>query len=288
MSRPADSVALIGLGAMGSAMARRLLAAGHPLVVWNRTAAKAAPLSELGATVAGTPAEAAGQAAVVITMVADPPALRAVSEGPDGLAAAVSEATTVIEMSTVGPAAVTRLSETLPAGVGLLDAPVLGSISEAEAGTLHVFVGGPAALFHRWSPLLSALGTPGYVGNLGAGAAAKLVANTTLLGVLGVLGEAVALSRGLGLPADVAYDVLAATPLADQARRRREAIESEVYPKRFALALATKDADVIAQAAEAAGVDLRLLPAMRTWLADAESSGRGEQDYSAVLAHIVR
>ena len=281
------TVAFIGLGAMGSAMARCLLAAGHRLTVWNRTPDKAQPLGDLGATVARTPAEAAGKADVVMTMLADPPALRAVSEGPQGVIAGVREATTVIEMSTVGPAAVSRLSEALPAGAGLLDAPVLGSVSEAEAGTLHLFVGGPAALFRRWSPLLSALGTPLHVGDLGAGAAAKLVANTTLLGVLGVLGETLALARGLGLGEDAAYEALAATPLAEQARRRRGAVESGDYPKRFALSLARKDADLIVEAASSAGVDMRLLAATRTWFADAEDAGWGERDYSTVLARIL-
>ena len=202
-------------------MARRLLDAGHELVVWNRTPARAEPLVALGARSAATPAEAARRAEVAITMVANPEALRTVTEGPDGLAAGIATSGTVVEMSTVGPAAVARLASVLPAGVGLLDAPVLGSVSEAESGTLRVFVGGAPELFARWSPLLSALGSPVHVGPSGAGAAAKLVANSTLFGVLGVLGEALALAEGLGLSREAAFAVLAATPVAAQAERRR-------------------------------------------------------------------
>ncbi|HEV2089106.1 MAG TPA: NAD(P)-dependent oxidoreductase [Cryptosporangiaceae bacterium] len=281
------TVAFLGVGAMGGRMAGRLLQAGHQVQVWNRTPARADRLAELGAVVAATPADAASRAEVVVTMVADPAALRAVTEGPTGVAAGVAPSSTVIEMSTVGPAAVSRLASVLPAGVGLLDAPVLGSLSEVESGSLRVFVGGPAPLVERWTPLLNVFGSPVHVGPLGAGAAAKLVANATLLGVLGVLGEALALARGLGLSNDTAFDVLSATPLGAQAERRREAVETGAYPKRFTLSLARKDADLVVEAARGAEVDLRLAAAVRTWFADAEHDGRADQDYSAVLAHIL-
>ena len=280
-------VAFLGLGAMGSRMAGRLLAAGNDLVVWNRTAEKTAELVARGAASASTPADAARDADVVITMLADPSALAEVTEGSGGVAAGVAAPATVIEMSTVGPAALTRLRSALPDGVGLLDAPVLGSLGEAESGALHIFVGGPAAEGARWSPLLSACGTPLHVGPLGSGAAAKLVANSTLLSTLGVLGEALALADGLGLPRDVAFDVLARTPLSAQAERRRPALESGQFPLHFTLALAVKDADLVHEAAAAAGVDVRLAAAARSWFADAEASGRGDDDYSAVLAHIL-
>lgn len=282
-----STVAVIGLGAMGTRIARRLLAAGHDVSVWNRSPARADELAELGATPAASPAEAAGRSEAVVTMVADPAALEAVSEGPSGIAAGAGSSATVIEMSTVGPAAVARLASVLGPGTGLLDAPVLGSVSEAESGSLRIFVGGPAQLVERWTPLLSELGSPLHVGPLGAGAAAKLVANTTLFGALGVLGEALALADGLGLSREAAFDVLAGTPVAAQAERRRAAIESGEFPARFSLALARKDADLIAAAAEAAGVDLRLVEAARTWLADAEADGLGERDYSAVLERIL-
>jgi 3-hydroxyisobutyrate dehydrogenase-like beta-hydroxyacid dehydrogenase len=281
-------VAVVGLGSMGSRMAARLLAAAHEVVVWNRTAERAAPLVEAGATAASSPADAARSADAVITMVADPAALRAVTAGPEGVAAGVGESTTVIEMSTVGPAAVAQLAETLPPGARLLDAPVLGSLAEAERGMLRIFVGGPAPLVEEWTPLLSVVGSPLHVGPLGAGAAAKLVANTTLFGMLGVLGEALALADGLGLSRDSAFEILASTPIAAQAERRRPSIESGAYPRRFSLSLARKDADLVAEVAAAAGVDLRLGEAARSWLREAEEAGRGDEDYSALLAGILR
>jgi 3-hydroxyisobutyrate dehydrogenase-like beta-hydroxyacid dehydrogenase len=275
----------VGLGGMGSRMAARLMDAGHELVVWNRTGAKTRPLADRGARVAATPAQAAGGDAV-LTMVADPAALQAVTEGPDGVAAGVAGTTTVIEMSTVGPAAVSRLASVLPDGVALMDAPVLGSLAEAESGTLRIFAGGPEPLVQRWMAVLSLLGRPMRVGPLGAGAAAKIVANSTLFGVLAVLGEAVALARGLGLSDETAFEVLAGTPVAAQAERRRAAIETGDYATRFALPLALKDADLILAAAAAAHVEVRLAAAARSWLADAEAAGWRDRDYAAVLAWI--
>ena len=266
-------VAVIGLGGMGSRIARRLLDAGHELTVWNRTREKA---EALGVPVAASPVEAAAQAEVVITMVADPTALEAVTEGPEGVAAAD---TTVIEMSTVGPAAIERLASVLSAP--LLDAPVLGSLSEVEAGTLSIFVGGDREVFERHRELLEALGKPIYIGPSGSGAAAKLVANSTLITMIGALGEALALADALGLSREKAFEVLGTTALAAQAERRRPAIESGDFPPRFPLRLARKDADLIAEL----GLDLRLTEAGRSWLAEA---GDGEQDYSAVLKRITR
>jgi 3-hydroxyisobutyrate dehydrogenase-like beta-hydroxyacid dehydrogenase len=280
-------VAVLGLGAMGSRIARRLLDAGHELVVWNRTAEKANELVAAGATRAESPADAARRAEVVLTMLADPDAVRAVVEGQDGIAAGADDSTTVIEHSTVGPAAIASVREALPDAVGLLDAPVLGSLAEVEAGSLRIFVGGPEELVRRWLPLLSELGSPTHVGPLGSGAAAKLVANTTLFGTIGVLGEALALAEGLGLSRETAFEVLAATPVAAQAERRRPSIESRDYPPRFTLALAAKDAELVRQAAEAAGVDLRVAAAARSWLADAEGAGLADQDYSVVLETIL-
>ena len=267
-------VAVVGLGGMGSRIAQRLIDAGHELTVWNRTAAKA---EVLGVPIAATPAEAAARSEVVITMVAGPPALGAVTEGPDGVAAGAGAAT-VIEMSTVGPAAIERLSSRVSE---LLYAPVLGSLSEAEAGTLSIFVGGERELFERHRALLEALGNPLYVGPTGSGAAAKLVANSTLFNVIGAIGEALALAEALGLSRDAAFDVLGRTALADQAERRRPALESGEFPPRFPLRLARKDADLLAET----GLDLRLTMAARSWLAEA---GDGEQDYSAVLERILR
>jgi 3-hydroxyisobutyrate dehydrogenase/2-hydroxy-3-oxopropionate reductase len=261
---------------MGSRIVQRLVDAGHELTVWNRTREKA---DALGAPIASTPAEAAGGAEVVITMVADPAALAAVTEGPDGVAAGADAETTVIEMSTVGPAAIERLARAL-AGP-LLDAPVLGSLSEVESGTLSIFVGGDEPVLEAQRELLETLGKPLYVGPSGSGAAAKLVANSTLLTVIGAVGEAVALADALGLSREKTFEVLGRTALAEQAERRRPGLESGEFPPRFPLRLARKDADLIAEL----GLDLRLVEGARSWLAETDGDDR---DYSAVLERITR
>jgi HAD superfamily hydrolase (TIGR01450 family) len=268
-------------------MARRLLDAGEDLTVWNRTPEKAQPLISAGAKSAPTPAEAASGAEVVITMVTDPGALVAVTRGADGVASGIGAQATMIEMSTVGPAAVAELASALPAGTGLLDAPVLGSLTEAETGTLKIYVGGETDVVERVTPLLSILGSPIHVGDLGSGAVAKLVANATLFNSLGSLGEALALADGLGLSREMTYQILASTPLSAQAERRREGIETSSYPPRFPLALAAKDADLVEDAARASGLDLPLTHAARAWLVKAEIEGSALRDYSSVLETII-
>lgn len=280
-----STVAVVGLGAMGRALVTRLLGTGHEVVVWNRSPEPVEAAVGDGAVALPTAAAAAGRAEFTITMIADPAALRAVTEGPDGVLAGAAAGSALLQMATVGPAPVLALAERMPAGVDLVDCPVLGSISETTEGTLSVFVGGDP---ERAAPVLSSLGRIVPVGPIGAGSAAKLVANSTLFGVLGLLGEAIALGDGLGLARESTWEVLGASPLGAQAERRREPFETGEAPLRFELALAGKDADLVVGAATDAGLSLRLAAAAQAWIADAIADGLGEEDYSAILTHIVR
>jgi 3-hydroxyisobutyrate dehydrogenase-like beta-hydroxyacid dehydrogenase len=273
---------------MGGRIAARLLAGGHRVVVWNRTPARAADLVRAGAEQAASPAAAVEGVAVAITMVADPAALAAVSSGPSGFCSALRPGQTLLELSTVGPAAVARLRSEVPEGVAVVDAPVIGSIEAAEGGTLTIFVGGIDADVERVRPLLTQLGTPIHVGAPGAGAAAKLVANSTLFGVLTAFGEAVALADCLGLDRETTFAVLEHTPLASQVGRRRDAIARHSYPPRFGLSLARKDAALVAEAAHEAGVTMPVAEAALSWLEAAERAGAGASDYAAVLETILR
>lgn len=268
-------------------MAQRFLDCGNEVTVWNRTSSTAEALVAAGAHVAETPAAAAQASEVVITIVRDAKALRAVTEGADGVVAGLGGDSLLIEMSTVGPAAIHELASCLNEGAALLDAPVLGSVGEASAGTLRIFVGGAENDFARARPVLDVLGDALHVGGLGSGAAAKLIANSTLFGALGVLGEAIALADGLGLSREAAFAVLAATPSAAQAERRRGAIENGDYSPRFPLSLARKDADLILAAAAEAGVELPLAAVAGSLLTAAEAEGLGDLDYSALLGHII-
>lgn len=282
-----ESVSVLGLGAMGSRIALRLLDAGQHVVVWNRSPQRLEPLLARGAMPASSPRDAARRSRTLITMLADPDALRFVSEGPDGIAAGMHPDLIVVEMSTVAPAAVAQLTSLLEPTVRVVDAPVLGSIGEVEAGTLTIFAGGSADVVDRIRPLLAPLGRVVHVGPSGAGAAAKLVANAALLGTITVLGETLSLAATLGLSPEAAADVLGATPLAEQARRRLPLIEAGTYPRRFGLSLARKDADLIVASSEGSGARLRALHAVREWLVTAEQQRRGDCDYTAVLATIL-
>lgn len=280
-------IAFLGLGSMGGRMAARLVSVGHEVTVWNRTPEKATALADLGARVAASPAGACDGADLVITMLTDARALDAVVKGPQGVAAGMPPGTTLAEMSTVGARAVTELASALTRGVVVLDAPVLGSLVEAEEGRLTLLVGGPADLVERWRPTLSSMGEVVHVGVSGTGAVAKLVANAALFGVLGVLGETVSFARGAGLSDEQLFAVLDRTVIAEQAARRRPAIRDRAHPARFALALARKDADLAMEAAGDRRHDLPILQAAQRWLALGERSGRGASDYTAVLAEIL-
>ena len=277
-------IAFCGLGRMGAPMAARLLAAGHDLTVWNRTPGRAAPLVEGGARQAASPALAASGADVVLTMLADPAAVEGVVAGPDGVAAGVAGGAVVVEMSTIGPDAVRSLAGGLPPGVDLLDAPVLGSVPQATDGTLKIFVGGEEPTYERVRPLLESMGRPRRLGPLGAGAAMKLVANSTLAALMCGLAEALALADGFGLDEAAVLDILAESPIGATVRSKRKLIESGVYDPNFTLALAAKDLGLVTAAGERWGVELRLAPAARQWLEQGVEAGLGDLDYSAVIA----
>jgi 3-hydroxyisobutyrate dehydrogenase-like beta-hydroxyacid dehydrogenase len=275
------TIAFCGLGRMGAPMAARLLDAGHQLRVWNRSPGKAGALIEAGATEAGSPAEAAAGAEVVITMLADPAAVEEVVS-----AAGLGAGTTLIEMSTIGPDAVRGLAARMAEGVDILDAPVLGSVPQATEGTLKVFVGGDAEVFERLRPVLEAMGTPRHLGPLGAGASMKLVANSTLGALMTGLAEALALADGLGLDEPDVLDILSESPIGVTARGKRPLIERGVYTPNFTLSLAAKDLRLVTEAADAAGVELRVAAAARSWLERADEHGLGDLDYSAVIADV--
>jgi 3-hydroxyisobutyrate dehydrogenase-like beta-hydroxyacid dehydrogenase len=280
------TIAFCGLGQMGAPMATRLVDAGHEVTVWNRTAERAAPLVERGARQAATPGEAVKGAELVVTMLADPDAVEEVVCGRDSVADGISEGATLVEMSTIGPAAVRSLRKKLHTSVGLLDAPVLGSVRQATEGELKIFVGGDPDLFEQWRPVLEQLGTPRHVGHLGGGASMKLVTNLCLGVLMSGLGEALAFADSLGLEQSDVLDVLSESPLGRTTRSKRQNIESGEYPPNFKLSLAAKDMRLVNEAARLASLPLTLTPAAWAWFETAQAAGLGDLDYSAVVDKI--
>ncbi|MEV0154272.1 NAD(P)-dependent oxidoreductase [Micromonospora sp. NPDC050686] len=229
-------IAVLGTGHMGTPIARRLLAAGHHVTVWNRSPARAEPLAADGAAVATSPARAVNGADVVIVMLTDAGAVQAVLFGPDGAATALRPGTVVVQMSTIGPDEVRAVAGRLPASVSFLDAPVAGSVNAAETGTLAIFAGGAADAVASAAPVLEQLGTVRHCGPIGAGAAVKLVANTGLVTAVAGLRDALAVAGALGVDRQTALEVLGRGPLAGAVQRAGAPGAS------FAVALAAKDA----------------------------------------------
>jgi 3-hydroxyisobutyrate dehydrogenase len=282
-----SKIAFLGLGNMGTPMANRLLQAGHDVTVWNRTALRAQQLTETGASVATTPACAVGGVEFTITMLATPEALHDVLFGTDGLAGALSPGQILIDMSTVGPDAFRSAAAGLPAGVTAIDAPVRGSIPEATAGRLHVYAGGSDKEFERARPVLEVFGDVQHVGGAGAGAAMKLVVNTTLVAAMVALGEALALSQALDLDQGAVLDVLEASPIGPTVRAKRANVEAGRYPPNFKLSLAAKDMRLAVDAAHDAGASLRTAETASRWLDEAANRGAADLDFSAVVATIL-
>lgn len=281
-------IGFLGLGMMGSAMASRLLDAGNDVTVWNRTAQKAQPLVDRGASLAASPAEAALGTEAVITMLADPAALDQVLFGSEGLAAALHPGQTLIDMSTVGPDAIAAALSRLPGGVAFADAPVRGSVPEATKGRLSIFVGATEETFPRVAELLEPLGSIRHVGPPGSGAAMKLVVNSTLGTAIVGVGEALWLGETMGLARGQLLDVLEETPLGATVKSKRSNIESGSYPANFKLALARKDLHLVTDAAEGRGRELTVAAAARDWFDRAADAGRSDEDYSAVVATILK
>jgi len=278
------TLAFVGLGQMGLPMAGRLLDAGHDLVVWNRSPAKAETLVARGARLADTPTEAARLAEAVFTMLSTPEALEEVVFGAAGLAEGMGEGHTLIEMSTVGPDVIRDLSERVPDGVDVIDAPVLGSTPQATEGTLKIFVGAEPELAEAWMPVLEAFGRPIHLGPPGSGAAMKLVTNSILGALMSGLAEALTLADAFALDQSTVLDILAESPIGVTVKSKRALIESGRFPPNFKLSLAAKDLRLVTGTAQNAGLQLPLAMAARAWFEVSEAEGLGPYDYSAVTA----
>jgi len=280
-----SAIAVLGLGAMGRAIAGRLQGAGHDLSVWNRTPGRGDELVSTGARRAQTPANAVRDAEVVITVLTDPPALEDVLFGPHGAAPAIPHSCTLIEMSTVGPAEIASVAERL-APVNVLDAPVLGSVPSVEAGRLMILVGGDREAFERQGDLLAVLGTPMYVGPSGSGAWLKLINNAASIGTLVALGELLALTDRAGLEIDVVLDSLKLGPLASLIDRWRPRLKGEDDGSYFRLALARKDLALVFDEAERAAVRLSVPETAAARCDDAIEAGLGDRDFGAIVGFL--
>jgi 3-hydroxyisobutyrate dehydrogenase-like beta-hydroxyacid dehydrogenase len=203
-------IGFIGLGDMGRGIVPRLLSAGHRVTGWNRTAAKAEPLTELGMVWADTPREVAGKTEIVFSIVTDAAAVRSVALGDDGVIAGLDAGSVYLDMSTVDPEASRDISSQFAAaGLTMLDVPISGSPITLEQGTASTMVGGDRAAFERVEPVLLDIGSKvSYIGDRGAAVQMKIAINLTLIVEMVAFCESVALAEKGGVARDVAVDAM--------------------------------------------------------------------------------
>jgi 3-hydroxyisobutyrate dehydrogenase len=281
-----QKVAILGLGTMGAGMAKNLLAAGFSVSVYNRTRAKAEPLAAAGASVGDTPAEAALDADVIITMLSDEKASRATWTGDHGALAGAKSGAVLIESSTVTPEWIAELAGLATArSLQLLDAPVTGSRAQAEAGELIFLVGGDAAALDSVRPVLKAMSKDVVrLGPRGSGARMKLI-NNFLCGVqVASLAEGLAWIERSGLDRDLALKVLKngapGSPLLGAISARM--VEAK-YDVNFLLSLMDKDLRYATADAATTGVDLRTAKSAETRFSEAAQAGHADKDMSSVI-----
>jgi len=275
-----DTVAVLGTGIMGAPMARNLLAAGFPVRAWNRTAAKAAPLGEAGAVVAGSPGEAGAGAGIVLTMLTDADAvLETAAEALDG-------AQVWLQMSTVGIDAAERCAAlAAERGVTLVDAPVLGSRQPAEEGKLVVLASGPEDVRERVDPLFDAVAARIlWLGEAGSGQRLKLVANTWVLALVEGLAETLLLAEGLGVPPQWFLDVIAGGQMdCGYAQLKGRGMIERSFPPAFPLRHAAKDLRLVEEAVGRYELDVPLIDAVAARFAQGVEAGHGDLDMSATF-----
>ncbi len=280
------TIAFLGLGAMGARMAAHLLRADFPVVVYNRTPERAAPLEALGATRADTPRAAAEQADIVISIVTDDDASRSLwLDDTTGALHGLRPGAIALESSTLTPTWVRSLAAHVEAhGATLLDAPVLGSRPQAEAGNLIYLVGGPDALVEEVKPVLAPMSQAvHHLGPVGAGATMKLVVNAFLGIQVAALGELLGFAQRSGLAYDHAAEILSGLALTSPAMK---GVIGQMVARNFAplfpIALIEKDLRYATTTAATNHAKTPTIQAVQAVFADALAAGWGADNMSGV------
>jgi 3-hydroxyisobutyrate dehydrogenase-like beta-hydroxyacid dehydrogenase len=281
-------VGFVGLGAMGSRLARRLLQANCPVVGWNRTADKARALAAAGLRPAPTPRAVAEAVEVVFTMVTDDQALRAVALGPDGVAAGLRPGATLVDMSTVSPAVTREVADAVAArGAAMLDAPVSGSTITVEQGQASIVVGGDPAALERVRPYLAVMAPGGvtHVGGLGLAKAMKLATNLGLAVQMLAFSEAVLLAEKSGIARETAVEALLRSVVASpMVKYRGPFVLGRMSPEAwFSVPMIQKDLDLALAQARAVGVPLPATALAQEWMTMARGLGLGGYDFGVVF-----
>jgi 3-hydroxyisobutyrate dehydrogenase-like beta-hydroxyacid dehydrogenase len=286
-----STIGFIGLGAMGSRIAARLLDAGHHIYGTNRTAAKAQPLIDRGLIWLDTPREVAAAAGIVFSMVTDDTALDAIAAGPDGLLAGIRPGAVYIDMSTVSPHASQQLAAHVRTrDAQMLDAPVSGSIPQAETGRLAIMVGGNEHAFAAVEPLLRELGqTVTHIGPNGQGLILKLAINISLAVQTLAFSEGLLLAEHAGVDPALAAEVMGSSSIGSPMLKARIPLLLDLPEHAwFDVQLMQKDVRLARKAASELAIPLPSAAAADEMLTRARELGFAHRDLAAlreVLAH---
>ena len=273
------SIAVLGTGAMGAPMARNLARAGHEVRAWNRTREKAEALRDDGVDVRDDPAAAADGADVVMTMLADVDSVLPVAER-----ATLQQGQIWWQASTIGIEGTDRCAQlAADRGAALVDAPVLGTRQPAEEGKLVVLASGPDDALDTCTPLFDAVAARTMrLGEAGGGTRLKLAVNSWVLAVTQGTAETVAVARAMGLDPNLVLEAVSGGGLDLPYLRMKAALMiDQDFPTSFSLALAAKDARLVAAAAEENGADVPAIRAIAARMTEATEAGHGEEDMAA-------
>lgn len=279
------TIGFIGLGVMGSGMARNLIRRGYQVRLYNRSRSRAEEVARLGGVVTASPAEAARDADVVITMVSDPTALLAVISGHQGVLYGIRPGAVLIDSSTVSPPATLEVHALLQArGAEMLDAPVFGSKNEAEKGELSFIVGGAAETLSRVKDVFACLGRTNHVGGIGMGVQAKLSVNLVMAGTLQAFNEAMVLATKAGIdPAAMLQIILSSRGRSGIIEMKAPQILKRDFSPFFSLQLMAKDMRLVLESARALGVELPFTTALSDIYARCVADGFAMEDFIATI-----
>ncbi|HKO30113.1 MAG TPA: NAD(P)-dependent oxidoreductase [Nitrospiraceae bacterium] len=279
------TIALLGTGLLGRAVAGRLQSVGHAVTVYNRTTTKALPLQACGVTVVTRPEQAIAQADCVVLMLADAAAIRAVLLTPASLAALHGK--TVIQMGTIAQAESLALqTEIEQVGGSYCEAPVLGSIAEAQAGTLLVMVGGTEEQFVQWGPLFGSLGLePRLIGPAGKAASLKLALNQLIAAEISAFALSLGMVQRAGVPVDTFMAILRESTLFAQAFEKKlpRLLTRDYQHPNFSTRHLLKDAELFLREASGYALTTSSLEGIRPVLERTIAQGLGDSDYSAIF-----
>lgn len=284
-----SKITFLGLGAMGSRMAARLVAAGHDVTVWNRTAR---PDTLAGVQIAGTPKAAAMGAEIVISMLRDDAASADVWLDPaTGAMSGMPRGAVGIEASTITPAQAVRLHAAAAArGVGFVDSPLAGSRPQAEAGQLIFMAGGAPPDVARAEPVLLAMGgAVHHAGAAGSGALVKLMLNSLFGAQLAIMAELIGLAQKSGMDAGRAIEIIGATPVASPAvKGAASAMLAEAFAPAFPIDLVEKDFALTLATAKSAKADTPVTEAVHGVFAAARREGLAGLNITGIARRYMR